>query len=260
MLTLKISTNAIKDWCPHCKKGTKADVLSSNNDYWEYYRLPSMAFVISINRVLRYQGCTVIYSQRETIENNDEATTVLDFHDLDADGLPYSESSFEYWRRDPVLPEKGAPQAREPPHWLVELPNDTLKTLLDETYSALKSGLLALSAMGARAVLDSTMQLLGATPTDGFARKLSHLESQGKISPQQKADLVVLTDAGSAASHRGWRPEPEDMNTILDVIEDLLKREFTRPKAIVRLKGRIPPKPTPVVRLDSRRPGRSPGD
>jgi hypothetical protein len=169
-------------------------------------------------------------------------------------------SGYEHWRWDPILPQKEMPlQVREPPHWLVELPDDGLKTLLDEIYSAFRSGLLGLSVMGTRAVLDRAMQLLGADAADGFARKLMYLESQGKISSRQREDLFVLTDAGSAASHRGWRPEHEDMNIILDVTEDLLKREFTHPPAMARLKSRVPPKPTSVVRLDSRRPRKPPG-
>ena len=148
MLGLKISTDNMEGLCPSCKISTKADVLCSDNDRWEYYGLPAMFFSISIIRVLLCQRCTTIYSQREDIESDGESHTLLDFHNPDVNGLPSIASKFRHWRWEPILPEKRAPQRRERPSWLVDLRDKTLKSLLDETYSALKSGLLALSAMG----------------------------------------------------------------------------------------------------------------
>ncbi len=53
----------------------------------------------------------------------------------------------------------------------------------------------------------------------------------------------VLVDAGSAAAHRGWRPKPEELNTMMDVVETFLHRSFILDEGIKKLKAAIPPKP-----------------
>ena len=78
--------------------------------------------------------------------------------------------------------------------------------------------------------------------TDNFPDKLKTLQSDGVISTREKEDLLVLTDAGGAAAHRGWRPEPDQLATILDVVEAFLHRALVLGSAVEKMKASVPRK------------------
>jgi hypothetical protein len=134
-------------------------------------------------------------------------------------------------------------ERRSRPEWLGEVTDETVIRILDETYSALKADLLTLSAMGVRAVLDRVFELAGADPGAGFAAKLCSLREGGIIGDHEQKILEVMTDAGTAAAHRGWRPEFEQLATILDSMEAILHRiSVISPKA-AELQQSVPPRP-----------------
>jgi hypothetical protein len=101
-----------------------------------------------------------------------------------------------------------------------------------------------LSAIGIRTVFDRASELLGVEPNKGFAQKLDDLLAQGKIGVDEKATLNVLTDAGSAAAHRGWRPTPEELGTMISIIEAFLYRTFLLGEDAKRLRDAIPSRPS----------------
>jgi len=76
--------------------------------------------------------------------------------------------------------------------------------VLSEMYSALDNDLSVVSAIAARTVFD---------------RALAGLRSKGKIRSDEEDTLRVLVNAGSAAAHRDWRPKPEKLNTMIEVVE-----------------------------------------
>ena len=53
-----------------------------------------------------------------------------------------------------------------------------------------------------------------------------------------------MTDAGSAASHRGWRPEFDDLDTILEAAEAVLYRIDVQPAVAARLRAQVPARPS----------------
>jgi hypothetical protein len=110
-------------------------------------------------------------------------------------------------------------------------------------YTALNNDLRVLAAIGARTVFDHSSELLGVAPGLTFARKLDELLNQGKVSTDERDTLDVLVDAGSAAAHRGWRPKPKELNTMMDVVETFLHRSFILGDGIKKLKAAIPCKP-----------------
>jgi hypothetical protein len=137
-----------------------------------------------------------------------------------------------------------APTTRKPPEWVgtIEEADRDLGKLLSEMYIALNNDLRVLAAIGARTVFDRSSELLGVDPKLSFARKLQELLNQGKVSQDEHFTLDVLVNAGSAAAHRGWRPKPEELNTMMDVVEALLHRSFILDDGIKKLKAAIPPR------------------
>lgn len=48
---------------------------------------------------------------------------------------------------------------------------------------------------------------------------------------------------GSAAAHRAWRPQPDELNTMVDVVESFLHRSFIAGDGIAKLRASVPEKP-----------------
>ena len=149
-----------------------------------------------------------------------------------------------------------APFARQRPNWLqkMEEADRNLGNLLGEMYAALDNGLSVVSAIAVRTVFDRASELLGINPAISFQEKLNDLGSRGKISIDEEGILAVLVDAGSAAAHRGWRPEPEALNTMIDVLESFLHRSFVIGDRIAKLKAAVPAKPKRGSREDPASP------
>jgi hypothetical protein len=89
-------------------------------------------------------------------------------------------------------------------------------------------------------VFDCASQLLGCHPNQSFAEKLRELTAGNKISGEEKEILSILTDAGSAAAHRGWKPTQADINSLLGALKHFLHRAFVLKHELRRVKKNIP--------------------
>jgi hypothetical protein len=126
---------------------------------------------------------------------------------------------------------------RQVPKWCFELPIDYTKIIL-ETYAAINHGLFRLAASGARTTIDVfILDKIGDKGT--FVNKLNTLVQEGFLSEQQKKTLNSALDAGSAAIHRGYEPDKETINDIMDIIEHLLHQIILLRKA-ERLEDKTP--------------------
>ena len=75
-----------------------------------------------------------------------------------------------------------------------------------------------------------------------FDEKLEALFSKGFINNNEREILVIAIDAGSASAHRGHTPNKEDLNTLLDIVEHLLKGVYVLRPASEKLKQSTPPR------------------
>lgn len=147
------------------------------------------------------------------------------------------------------------PTRRARPDWMLDnfagisaISDPDLRRLLDEVYAALDTDLRVLAAIGIRTSFDRASELLGIEPDLSFQAKLRALEGSGHIGANEKEILDALTDAGSAAAHRGWRPSTEELNTMMEIIESFLHRSFVLGHEARKLKRTVPrrlPKPNP---------------
>jgi hypothetical protein len=103
--------------------------------------------------------------------------------------------------------------------------------------------------MGVRTVFDRASELLGVDPTIPFTKKIDALFQGGKIGAEECETLSILTDAGSAAAHRGWRPSVQEMDVMMSLIEAFLYRTFILGDAAKVLKAKVPAKPQRVKEL-----------
>jgi hypothetical protein len=110
--------------------------------------------------------------------------------------------------------------ARRLPNWTNKLPNDA-KKLLEEVYTAIQADSRSLAMMGSRALVDMIIiQKVGDVGT--FAKKLKKLQDEGFISERNREVLDAALDVGSASAHRGYRPDQEKINIVMDIVENLL--------------------------------------
>ena len=135
-----------------------------------------------------------------------------------------------------------APSKRQEPPWMMAIAfeDDKLHSLLTETYSALNNDARVLAAVGLRTIFDRASEKFGVNPEKPFKGKLDELVTKGKIGRSERESLDILTDAGSAAAHRGWRPTVEELNTLMDIGEQFLYRTIILDAEAERLKKSIP--------------------
>ena len=216
-----------KGHCPECGPDRNADIVASHEERYDSVEMcASDSYYI-----LRCRGCQAVYVLKEYESWEDISYE----HDLETGQiLPKPETRVTYW-----------PSAakRKRPEWLYELRDPVLSDILHEVYEALNADHHTLAAIGIRTALDRAFVSLGVEESSPFYKKLNELVEKGIINENEKSLLETLTDAGSAAAHRGWKPEPEQLTTLIDAMETFLKRVFVTETEVKTIKEDIPPRP-----------------
>lgn len=131
--------------------------------------------------------------------------------------------------------------SRHSPKWKDDLPPE-LMLLLDEIYRALDANNRRLPMMGARTLVDMVMrEKVG--DLGSFGAGLKALEKEGFVSSKNREVLEAALDAGSAAAHRGYSPNPEQVNIIMDIVENMLQAVYVLQDGAQKLKKSTPPRP-----------------
>jgi len=116
---------------------------------------------------------------------------------------------------------------------------ERLENLLSEVYIAIDHNILTLASMGLRAVIDMVcVEQVG--DKGGFKEKLNALCKLEIISTRQLGVLLTVVDAGNASAHRGFTPDQNGINTVLDVVEHLLSSVYVHPKGAAELAKKTP--------------------
>jgi len=76
-----------------------------------------------------------------------------------------------------------------------------------------------------------------------FNQNLDAMEKQNYISRNNKEYLATALDAGSAAIHRGHRPDEDDLNRVMDIVENFLHSIYVLGGHAKQLKANTPPRP-----------------
>lgn len=219
----------IKGHCPKCGPERNAVVrgsfnrsISQDDTDWscDYY-------------ILECPACEDVYFQTDSVFSED-----WDFH-ID----PITGEDDVILKHD--IQHFPAAETQERPQWMGKLlsTDSDLFRLLEDTYTAIDNNLLILAAIGIRTVFDRESELLKVDPAITFEEKLKELQCLGKIGQSEHDDLKILTDAGSAAAHRGWRPTAAQIATMLEIVESFTHRTFIIGDAGKTLRANIPQKP-----------------
>lgn len=129
------------------------------------------------------------------------------------------------------------------PSWFDKLPPHA-QALMREIHIASHSGLVALTAMGIRAVIDVVADdLLGAAGW-GFDRKLKALSQAGQLTRIQHEALGAVVEVGHAAAHRAHVPSARDVLMMFEVLHHVLCSAYGLQNTPSELKARTPTKPS----------------
>lgn len=212
----------VKGHCPLCGPDRNASEEGHYRTHWEDDDAPIWGD--DIYRILKCMGCDSVYFQKSSLFSED----------LDHSGPNGGDAwTVTHWP---------AASKRKEPDWSMKLANIdlTLYSLFDNIYTALNNDLGVLAAIGARTAFDRASELLKVDASKTFEQKLQCLLDLGKIGSDEKSALAILTDAGSAAAHRGWQPNEEQLATMMDIIENFLYRTFVIDPAAQKLKLKVP--------------------
>jgi hypothetical protein len=131
-----------------------------------------------------------------------------------------------------------------PPPWLEQLEqaDADLKGLLDEVYTTVNDAQMRLLSMGVRSALDHVMnRIVGDLGT--FEEKLAAMVSQGHLTSRQKEMLETVIDAGSASTHRSYRPPPDLLQEMIAVMETIIREHYITAPYLATARTLIPPRP-----------------
>lgn len=213
--------------CPHCRGDRTSTVYGYGKNRWDDDE--NGMFGKEVYRVLRCDGCSTFYFQKQSIFSED----IDQWYDNQG------RTCGELVVRTQTWPP---PRHHEQPDWSDDLVRSDrlLHKLLASVYTANDAGLLVLAAIGTRTVFDRAAELMNVDQSKTFAQKLNALEAAGLIASGEKNFLEVLVDAGSAAAHRGWEPTTSEMSKLLMILESFLLKCFILPAEVDEISRRVP--------------------
>lgn len=214
--------------CPMCGSN-RADVVAQHKESFS----DDMAHGATTYSVLECRGCGYFYFKSSSW--NSEG---IDYNHHPITGEVTMEANVTVKLWPPATKLKR-------PSWSFNLGmRDTvLGSLFNDIYTALDNNLGVLAAIGMRTVFDRASELLKIDPSLSFEKKLLALKDDGQISDNEVAVLGVLIDAGSAAAHRGWRPDPKNLTDMMQILEGFLHRAIILEDVAAKLKGSVPKRP-----------------
>lgn len=134
---------------------------------------------------------------------------------------------------------------RHPPQWLGSLEeiDADLKGLLDEVYLATNDQQIRLLAMGVRSVLDHVMTLILGGDIGEFGQKLKAMVEKNHLTEKQAENISIVIDAGSASTHRGFKPPHDLVEEMVVVMENIVREHYITGPMLKTAKKMIPPRP-----------------
>lgn len=136
---------------------------------------------------------------------------------------------------------------RRAPGWLASLDeiDPDLKGLLDEVYSATNDHQVRLLSMGVRSVLDHVMNRILEQDVGTFRNKLTQMVARGHLTEKQRDNLEIVIDAGSASTHRGFKPPRQLVEEMVIVMEGIVREHYITGPMLNTARMLIPPRPSP---------------
>ena len=224
-------TSTFLGFCPRCDGERTCNILGAFEDVWDWADEEHSINGQDDHKLAQCAGCkTVFYHKSSWNSENwqggyDPVTgKEIIFHPRKIETYP--------------APEKKS----QKPDWVwgIGQIDPQLYTILDEVYQAYEVGSFILASVGLRTALDRTTEILKIDPSLSLEKKVKALQEQGYIGETEANTLSVVTDAGSAAAHRGWSPDQKAFAILITTLEQFIYRVVVTGKAALSLTEGIP--------------------
>ncbi|HED1792732.1 DUF4145 domain-containing protein (plasmid) [Citrobacter sp. RHB20-C16] len=225
-----MSDKIFKAPCPSCKRKCNTIVLGEKSKEWnEESGHDNYVYGKDDHKLLECCGCGTIFYYKKSW--NSEHTYI------DANGNEEAELSVV------TVPAIENPSLQ--PDWVSDIyaKDVVLFHILTEVYTAYAHHAFILAATGLRTAFDHTTSLIDIPPNDKFEQKVKAVFDKGYVSETERGHLAVVTEAGNAAAHRGWRPTKTQFESLLHVVEKFVQNVVLRDREIEKIGEAIPKKP-----------------
>lgn len=207
-----------RSWCNTCRGQTNHVVLEKQSRSSE----PGEDIQwISVYEMLSCRGCDSISFR---IRSSDSETI-----EQDENGQLHHPESVQYY--PPAI-------SREQPLWSPELPFE-IYNLMTEIYAALHANSRTLAAMGIRAIIERVI-ILELKRDVRFEEGMKELVKASFMTETQRSILGAALELGHAVNHRGHFASPQQVNTAMDIVENMLQNHYVLKPEAEHLMLRIP--------------------
>jgi hypothetical protein len=211
-------------FCNGCVRDTDHEVAGETSSTQEH---PDGSASKTVTRLLRCRGCNQCCISKSEYYYTSHP-------DPDGDDDPHVRTEYippRIWRG--------------PPDWVasLETTDPDLHGLLGEIYSAMNGTQTRLLSMGVRAAVDHVMTRILGSDLGSFEQKLSAMVERDHLTGKQKQNLEIVIDAGSASSHRGYRPAQQLLEEMVTVLEGMVREHYITGPMLETAKLNIPPRP-----------------
>lgn len=224
-----MTTTIIEAHCNKCGGFRKHDQLFDIGTSWEEVVDSGRNSIGGTDSyyLIRCRGCEAIHLKHESTFSED----------YDVDGSANVKTTYY-----------PAALSRRKPEWLGSIHSpfwsgqSNIEISLREIYVAIQNDCRQLAAMGIRALLEVIMiEKVGDTGSIGA--NVRKFFAAGFVSPNDQTLFnTFLMEAGHAAMHRGFVPDRQMLETLLDLTEGLIASIYVHPHRATALQGTIPPR------------------
>jgi hypothetical protein len=131
--------------------------------------------------------------------------------------------------------------SRKEPSWISKLRanNNAIHEILREVYICLHNNCPRLAIMGIRALIEHVM-IEKAGDNGTFKANIDKFETSGFISRVQREVLDPVLEAGHATIHRAFAPSTEDLNSIIDIVENIIESIYINEGRAKSFREKVP--------------------
>lgn len=227
-----LAEEIFKAHCPTCNGERKCLVHGKTERHQEYDDGVNYMSAHTKHKLMECLGCETVFYHEISTNSED----MYDGYDHEGNMI---QTPIETITTYPT-PEQNDVR----PEWLWELRSidKQLFNIMNETYSAYENKSYILASIGLRTIFDRTTEVLKIHPALSLGEKVAELKNDGLIGDIEKSQLLIVTNAGSAAAHRAWSPKKVEFKSLLTIIEDFTRRMILKDNNVNKIAESIPKK------------------
>ncbi len=114
---------------------------------------------------------------------------------------------------------------------------ESVRTAYEETVKAINSGLVLLTAMGVRLVIEAVCNHQKITGGN-LEKKINKMQEIGLITPSDAKLLHLVREIGNQSAHEMKKQKREALSLSMDIIEGVIRQLYIHPKEAEALSSR----------------------